>query len=296
MSLWKSNKYTKWYFELMDKAKDMPKIKGEYYEKHHILPKSLGGSNDKENLVFLSAREHFLSHLMLVRMAHFTYAKMKMQKAAHFFIANHRHNNLKINCNTYGLLKKQHSEAMRARKHTPEEIEKRRLANTGKKRTEEQKRRMSEAQQKLKETDPEYFNKHSQRFKEWHANMSNEKRNELKANQSKAALNRAPHTDEAKKKISEAFKGKPLSEEHKKRISGAHQKRSGSKEVKYKEIIQWAIEKEDGSQIMVTNLNIWAQENGIKSRTLYGTEGKNKWCDGFRIAKREIILVPREKK
>jgi len=38
-----------------------------YFEKHHILPKSLGGSNDKENLVKLTAREHFICHALLIR-------------------------------------------------------------------------------------------------------------------------------------------------------------------------------------------------------------------------------------
>lgn len=39
-----------------------------YFEKHHILPKSLGGTNDKENLVKLTAREHFICHWLLVKM------------------------------------------------------------------------------------------------------------------------------------------------------------------------------------------------------------------------------------
>lgn len=39
-----------------------------YYEKHHIQPKSLGGTNDKENLVKLTAREHFICHWLLVKM------------------------------------------------------------------------------------------------------------------------------------------------------------------------------------------------------------------------------------
>ena len=39
-----------------------------YYEKHHILPKSLGGSNDETNLVKLTAREHFICHWLLVKM------------------------------------------------------------------------------------------------------------------------------------------------------------------------------------------------------------------------------------
>lgn len=39
-----------------------------YFEKHHILPKSLGGTNNKENLVKLTAREHFICHWLLVKM------------------------------------------------------------------------------------------------------------------------------------------------------------------------------------------------------------------------------------
>lgn len=38
-----------------------------YTECHHILPKSLGGSNDKNNLVNLTAREHFICHLLLTK-------------------------------------------------------------------------------------------------------------------------------------------------------------------------------------------------------------------------------------
>lgn len=37
----------------------------EYHERHHILPKCLGGSNDKENLIDLFAREHFIAHKLL---------------------------------------------------------------------------------------------------------------------------------------------------------------------------------------------------------------------------------------
>ena len=39
---------------------------GEYYEQHHI-PKSLGGSNAKENLVYLPGRVHFIVHWMLYK-------------------------------------------------------------------------------------------------------------------------------------------------------------------------------------------------------------------------------------
>ena len=38
-----------------------------YTEEHHIIPKSCGGSDNKNNLVSLSAREHFICHLLLTK-------------------------------------------------------------------------------------------------------------------------------------------------------------------------------------------------------------------------------------
>ena len=38
---------------------------GNYYEVHHILPRSLGGQDIEENLVLLTAREHYLAHYLL---------------------------------------------------------------------------------------------------------------------------------------------------------------------------------------------------------------------------------------
>ena len=53
-----------------------------YVEKHHIVPKSLGGSNDASNLVKLTAREHFIAHLLLSKMYPEGSAQwVKMQKA-----------------------------------------------------------------------------------------------------------------------------------------------------------------------------------------------------------------------
>ena len=38
-----------------------------YSECHHIVPKALGGTNDENNLVFLTFREHFLAHWLLTK-------------------------------------------------------------------------------------------------------------------------------------------------------------------------------------------------------------------------------------
>ena len=40
-----------------------------YYETHHIIPRSEGGKNTPDNLVNLTAREHFLIHWLLHRIA-----------------------------------------------------------------------------------------------------------------------------------------------------------------------------------------------------------------------------------
>ena len=43
----------------------LKKTKDLYTERHHIIPRSLGGSNDKDNLILLTGREHFIAHLIL---------------------------------------------------------------------------------------------------------------------------------------------------------------------------------------------------------------------------------------
>jgi hypothetical protein len=40
---------------------------GEYTERHHVIPRCLGGSNKRENLVDLTFREHFLVHWLLIK-------------------------------------------------------------------------------------------------------------------------------------------------------------------------------------------------------------------------------------
>jgi len=67
MSIFNTTKYTIWYYNIIDSAKAR-NVHSDYTETHHILPKSLGGSNDTNNLVKLSAREHFVCHLLLTKM------------------------------------------------------------------------------------------------------------------------------------------------------------------------------------------------------------------------------------
>jgi hypothetical protein len=40
----------------------------KYYEKHHIVPKCWGGNDKHENIIHLTAREHYIAHWLLYRM------------------------------------------------------------------------------------------------------------------------------------------------------------------------------------------------------------------------------------
>jgi hypothetical protein len=80
MTVFLHNKYSKWYFNIISSAQ--ARIEDLiYFEKHHILPKSLGGKNNKENLVNLTAREHFICHWLLTKMVSTTKHKYQMWNA-----------------------------------------------------------------------------------------------------------------------------------------------------------------------------------------------------------------------
>tara|TARA_R110001592_G_scaffold6022_2_gene32637 strand:- start:155 stop:826 length:672 start_codon:yes stop_codon:yes gene_type:complete len=55
------------YDNLIKFAQEQKREKGldVYYEKHHIIPRSIGGTNKKDNLVLLTAQEHYKAHELL---------------------------------------------------------------------------------------------------------------------------------------------------------------------------------------------------------------------------------------
>jgi|LakMenEpi03Aug12_release.lakeMendotaPanAssembly.Ray.scaffolds.fasta_scaffold899626_1 hypothetical protein len=59
--------YALTYNRLIAKARQRSAVDG-YVERHHVLPKALGGTDDSSNIVALTAREHFIAHLLLARM------------------------------------------------------------------------------------------------------------------------------------------------------------------------------------------------------------------------------------
>lgn len=91
-----------------------------YKEKHHILPKCLGGSNNKENLVELTAREHFLCHMLLCEI----YPKENKLKHALFLMSigkqKVKENHYVIGSRVYERLKTEYSQFLIGKKQSQE--------------------------------------------------------------------------------------------------------------------------------------------------------------------------------
>ena len=135
LSISNSSKYAKWYEAIIARAyKNQEKFLG-YGEKHHVLPKSfkLGGEKDPHNIVKLSAREHFICHLLLARMfdgrLHFS-----MINAAIFLKGLHKRCNasFRINSRLYEALKRELSRLSKTRVFSKNTLNK--MSQSGKKR------------------------------------------------------------------------------------------------------------------------------------------------------------------
>jgi len=73
-----------------------------YYECHHIVPKNLNGTDEKNNLVLLTTREHFVCHLLLTRI----YPNNRgMRLALRRFQHSIKFNLYKISARTYEKIK-----------------------------------------------------------------------------------------------------------------------------------------------------------------------------------------------
>ena len=119
--------YFKHYTQLILKAQARGSIEG-YTELHHIIPKSVGGSDASSNLVRLTAKEHFVAHLMLAKMygGKLIYAAWAMANQKNKF----QDRSYRITSSSYNLLK----ESCAA--NTGVRLKK---ANTGKKQSDEHK-------------------------------------------------------------------------------------------------------------------------------------------------------------
>lgn len=124
--------YLNRYLKFIDALKNQS-IDG-YSEKHHIIPKSMGGTDAKDNLISLTGRQHYIAHWML-------WKALGGIAGRSFFMMSNFGKYGKVNSKTYGLARADYSEqvkiqmAVRPNKpaFTPEHREKLRQAKLGRK-------------------------------------------------------------------------------------------------------------------------------------------------------------------
>lgn len=63
--MFNDSKYTRWYFKIISKYGN---VNCDIFEKHHVIPRSCGGTDCAENLVKLDPRVHFIAHHLLTKM------------------------------------------------------------------------------------------------------------------------------------------------------------------------------------------------------------------------------------
>jgi hypothetical protein len=179
-----------------------------YFETHYIVPKSYGGLNKKENLIKLTAKDHFFAHILLAKIY-----KGKMIFALNMMCKTRTqtHKNKSI----YEVFKKQIakeiskvnknkivkqetkdklSKTQTGKKHTLERIENNRNAQLGKVMTEETKEKISQSLKGKKKP-----KEHGKKIAEYNRTRI--------------------FTEEHRQNISNSLKGSKLSDETKRKMS-----------------------------------------------------------------------------
>ena len=127
MTIFIDNKYTSWYYNIINQAK--LRSPNEYTENHHIIPDCFfknrsrngpsgwlnGNSESPDNKVELTTKEHYICHLLLTKMITGK-PKYQMLQAATAFVKwaskNHQRD-IKINSRIYDQLKRARSKALK---------------------------------------------------------------------------------------------------------------------------------------------------------------------------------------
>lgn len=201
----------------------------EYHERHHILPKSCGGSNIDENLIDLFAREHFEAHRLLAlenpNNESLTYAWWMMSHG----VKNNFQDICEITAKEYEEAKIAFSKLRTGRPVSDDakkmigEKNRKRLSNPknhpmyGKHHTEETKQKLSEASKGR--VSPMLGRHHTEESKKKmrENSVQSEQTKEILSNKAKERLKNPEnnpmygkhHSEETKQKLRDANKGKP---------------------------------------------------------------------------------------
>jgi flagellar biosynthesis GTPase FlhF len=211
------------------------KIPTGYTEQHHIVPKAFGGSNDKDNLVELTAREHFVAHRFLAKI-HGGKMWSALWMMCHCKTTSGK--GLKVSSRTYEIAKIKHAQQVSV------QFSGENHPNYKRPMSEEQKKKISES---LKgrysgELNPNFGKKHdastraiiSEKLKgrvgekcafygKKHSDETRKKLSEIRRSENRSGENNSfygkSHAEETRKRLSEKHSGKTLTDEHREKIA-----------------------------------------------------------------------------
>ena len=215
------------YDLLVSNRKQLGRTKkdGVYYERHHIPPRSLGGTNNPENLVYLTPKEHYICHHLLTKFTIgsdkikmvFAWKRIAYSKNSDFIPAKQYEYFRKLTARAVSVLNKEQGRippSWKGKKRSAENCQRLSRAKTGIKPTAETKQRMSLSR---KGVSP------------WNSGQTGLCSIETRRRMSEAAKNRTdrgPLTEEHKDKL----RNKIVSAETRKRLSDAAKNRKPASE------------------------------------------------------------------
>jgi len=182
--MFKENKYTNWYFNIINSA--LSRNPTGYIERHHIIPKSFGGADTKENIVKLTAREHFICHRLLTKMVDSVQKRKMLQAVWCFTRTSGNQKRYVVNSRSYETIRSELAKTL--------SLERKGIMNKGRKISDEQKRILASYSGR----------KHSE---------------ETKAKMKESWKKRPPRTQEHRDAIAKAGLGRKASEETKLKMS-----------------------------------------------------------------------------
>lgn len=227
--LFLNNKYTKWYYSIINNAAVNQPERNVYSEIHHIIPKSLGGTNNSDNLIKLTAREHFICHLLLTKMISGA-DKYKMYSAFWRMLnSTKKQSDLYMSNNKWYEITRKNvsihiSNLFKGKKHSPETIK------------------------KLKNKIP------------WNKGLTKDTDDRVLKNSINANVVRQSLSDATKQKISNSVKNNY----HKRQIKNPYDYTKGLPRIKW--IIK---NESTNEIVETTNLRQWCKEQGLNTNTFY---------------------------
>lgn len=209
-----------------------------YSETHHIIPRSMGGNDNPDNLIKLTPRQHYIAHWMLAR------AYKGKMSSAFWFMSNlidkkNRKSKIKMTSEMYSEARTLHQQANsqrvvsektrmlisklhKGKKRSEETKRKMSIACTGRVASEETRKKLSEAQTGKKQSEETKLKKSisikasksqaTKKLKETINRRTPEERAKISETLSRARAG-YKHTEESKIKMSLSAKGKKKSPE-----------------------------------------------------------------------------------